>query len=98
MKQEPIQELFARFESASGEVKGVECWSARELQEVLGYTKWSNFSTVIDKAKEACEAAGEKVSDHFAGIGKMVTLGSGSERSIEDIALKRQRTEEFVYG
>ena len=89
MKKEQIQELFARFEAASGEVRGVECWSARELQEVLGYSKWSNFSTVIEKAKEACAAAGEAVSDHFAGIGKMVTLGSGSERMIEDIALTR---------
>jgi DNA-damage-inducible protein D len=56
---------------------------------VFGYAKWSNFHTVIDKAKEACEAAGEAVSDHFAGIGKMVVLGSGSERMIEDIALTR---------
>lgn len=89
MKKEQIQELFARFEAASGEVNGVECWSARQLQEVLGYAKWSNFHTVIHKAKEACEAAGEAVSDHFAGIGKMVPLGSGSERMIEDIALTR---------
>ena len=89
MKKEQIQELFARFEAASGEVNGVECWSARELQEVFGYAKWSNFHTVIDKAKGACEAAGEAVSDHFAGIGKMVVLGSGSERMIEDIALTR---------
>jgi DNA-damage-inducible protein D len=89
MKKEQIQELFARFEAASGEVNGVECWSARELKEVFGYAKWSNFHTVIDKAKGACEAAGEAVSDHFAGIGKMVVLGSGSERMIEDIALTR---------
>ncbi len=67
----------------------MECWSARELQTVLGYTEWRNFTTVIDKAREACEAAGEAVSDHFVGITKMVTLGSGSERSIEDIALTR---------
>jgi hypothetical protein len=53
MKKELINELFARFEAASGEVKGVECWSARELQNVLGYTKWSNFVAVIDKAREA---------------------------------------------
>lgn len=89
MKKELINELFARFEAASGEVKGVECWSARELQNVLGYTKWSNFVAVIDKAREACKAAGEAVSDHFAGISKMVTLGSGSERAIDDIALTR---------
>jgi DNA-damage-inducible protein D len=89
MKKEQIQELLARFEAASGTIKGVECWSARELQTVLGYAEWRNFTTVIDKAREACEAAGEAVSDHFVGINKMVTLGSGSERTIEDIALTR---------
>jgi len=89
MKKDQIQELFARFEAASGTIKGVECWSARELQTVLGYAEWRNFTTVVDKAREACGSAGEKVSDHFVGINKMVTLGSGSERTIEDIALTR---------
>ena len=89
MKREQIQQLFTRFEEASGEVRGVECWSARDLQDVLGYTQWRNFEAVIQKAREACEAAGEAVSDHFAGISKMVALGSGSERVIEDIALTR---------
>jgi DNA-damage-inducible protein D len=78
MKKEQIQELFARFEAASGAIKGVECWSARELQTVLGYTEWRNFTTVIDKASEACEAAGEAVSDHFVGINNMVDLGQGT--------------------
>ncbi len=54
MKKDQIQELFARFEAASGTINGVECWSARELQTVLGYTEWRNFTTVIDKAREAC--------------------------------------------
>lgn len=89
MKKEQIQELFARFEAASGEVNGVECWSARELQTVLGYTEWRNFTTVVERAEASCVAAGEAVSDHFVGINKMVTLGSGSERMIEDIALTR---------
>ena len=89
MKKEQIQELFARFEAASGEVNGVECWSARELQSVLGYTEWRNFNKVVEKAQEACHAVGEAVSDHFVGINKMVTIGSGSERTIEDIALTR---------
>lgn len=89
MKKEQIQELFAQFEAASGEVNGIECWSARELQLVLGYSEWRNFMKVVEKAQEACQAAGEAVSDHFVGINKMVTLGSGSERVIEDIALTR---------
>ena len=89
MKKEQIQELLVRFEAASGTIKGVECWSARELQTVLGYAEWRNFTTVVDKAREACEAAGEAVSDHFVGINKMIDLAKGAQRSIEDIALTR---------
>ncbi|HEX5026693.1 MAG TPA: DNA damage-inducible protein D [Agriterribacter sp.] len=89
MKKEQIAELFHQFEEAAYNYKGVECWSARELQEVLGYTKWDNFLKVIEKAKTACESSGMAVSDHFAGVGKMVELGSGSQREIDDIALTR---------
>jgi len=89
MKKELIAKLFQRFEQACYNYKGVECWSARELQEILGYSKWDNFINVIDKAKESCSNAGFLVSDHFADVGKMVVLGSGSQRTIEDIALTR---------
>ncbi|MBX9784200.1 MAG: DNA damage-inducible protein D [Chitinophagaceae bacterium] len=89
MKKELITELFERFEHASYEYKGIECWSARELQEILSYSKWNNFLGVVQKAKDACSNAGEKLSDHFADVGKMVVLGSGAERTIEDIALTR---------
>lgn len=89
MKKELIKELFEKFEQACYVYKDVECWSARELQEILGYSKWSNFYNVVLKAKQSCENAGVKIEDHFADIGKMVQLGSGSARSIEDIALTR---------
>jgi DNA-damage-inducible protein D len=89
MKQEFITQLFERFESACYIYKGLECWSARELQEILNYTKWDNFLKVIEKAKKACENSGSLLSDHFADVGKMVQIGSGSERQIEDIALTR---------
>lgn len=89
MRKEQIQELFARFEAASGEVNGIECWSARVLQEVLGYSEWRNFTKVVEKAKEACEAAGEAIPDHFVGINKMIDLAKGAQRVIEDIALTR---------
>lgn len=89
MKKELIVELFDRFENACYLYKDLECWSARELQEILGYSKWNNFLNVIEKAKKACENAGEATANHFADIGKMVLLGSGSEREIADIAFTR---------
>ncbi len=89
MKKELIHELFEKFEQACYLIKDVECWSARELQEILGYSKWSNFYNVIQKAKESCKNAGIKIEDHFTDIGKMVELGSGSTRTLDDIALTR---------
>jgi len=89
MKKEQIQELFEQFEKACYDVKDIECWSARELQEILGYQQWRNFTHAIDKAKEACENAGEKISDHFADVSKMVNIGSGTQRKVDDIALTR---------
>ena len=89
MKKELILELFEKFEQACYIYNNVECWSARELQTILGYTKWENFYKVIEKAKMACKASGIEVSNHFPDIRKMVPLGSGSEREILDIALTR---------
>lgn len=89
MKKEVIQELYNDFEAAAAEVEGIECWSARELQTLLGYSKWENFSKVIDKAKTACDKAGQQISDHFPDVKKMVNLGSGSEREINDMLLTR---------
>jgi DNA-damage-inducible protein D len=77
MKAEQIKELFARYESAASELEGVECWSARELQKLFGYTKRENFQKVIDKAKESCKQAGEEVADHFPDVRKMVAIDSG---------------------
>ena len=89
MKKELIKQLYSAFEQATLEVDGVECWSARELQTLLGYSKWENFTNVINKAKIACENVGHNVSDHFPDVRKMVSLGSGSEREIEDLMLTR---------
>lgn len=89
MKKETIDQLYKAFEQYALEVNGVECWSARELQELLGYSKWENFTNVINKAKKACENVGHIVADHFPGVRKMVALGSGSERDVDDILLTR---------
>jgi DNA-damage-inducible protein D len=89
MKKELIADLFGKFESACYIYEGIECWSARELQEIFGYTQWRNFLNTVDKAKVAAANAGEKVSDHFADISKMVEVGSGAKRELEDIAFTR---------
>lgn len=85
-----IEGLISQFEAISQvDDDGNEYWFARDLQTLLGYTKWDNFLAVIAKAKEACAQAGHGCDDHFAGVGKMVTLGSGAEREIDDIVLSR---------
>lgn len=89
MKQELIAELFRQFEETCYLYEENECWSARDLQEILGYAKWDNFRNAIEKAKTACDNAGVPVVDHFADVGKMVALGSGSMREVDDIALTR---------
>jgi len=89
MKKELIQELFEKFESACYIFNNMECWSARELQSVFNYAEWRNFVRVIDKAKIACENSGANVVNHFVDLNKMVDLGSGSQREIEDVALTR---------
>jgi DNA-damage-inducible protein D len=89
MKKELITELFEKFERACYLYNDVECWSARELQEIFGYGKWDNFVKVIDKAKSAALNAGVEIGDHFADVGKMITLGKGAERQVVDVALTR---------
>lgn len=68
---------------------GSEYWLARELASVLEYTQWRNFLSVIEKAIEACAKSGVNINDHFAGVSKMVDIGSNTKREIEDIELSR---------
>ncbi|MBE6324102.1 MAG: DNA damage-inducible protein D [Bacteroidales bacterium] len=89
MKQEEIQILFTNFEDAVCKVDDTECWSARELQKLLGYSLWQNFTNVIDKAKAACENVGQLVSDHFIDVNKMIIVGKGAQREVDDILLTR---------
>jgi len=89
MKKEFISEIFKKFEEACYDYEGVECWSARDLQNILGYSQWRNFKNVIDKAEKSCEQAGEEAKNHFAEFSKMVEIGSRAQKPIEDIALTR---------
>ncbi len=89
MKKKEIKQLFDRFEAIACEYNGIECWSARELCGLLGYAKWQTFENVLTKAQEACQNAGIQITDHFTGVSKMVSLGSGSERAIDDYMLTR---------
>jgi len=90
MKSELIQHLTDNFEAHVQHVdRGVEFWLARDLQHLLAYSKWDNFLNVISKAKTACEVSDNNIADHFADVGKMVDLGSGSQREVDDIMLTR---------
>ena len=89
MKTEEIKDLFNKFESIVCDYNGVECWSARELYKLLGYVQWRNFLTIVEKAKIACENAGENINYHFADVSKMIGLGKGGQREVDNILLTR---------
>lgn len=90
MKTDLIHNLTETFEDHAQETEGgIEFWLARDLQYLLGYAKWDNFLNVVSKAKTACEVSGHTITDHFADVGKMVDLGSGSQREVDDIMLTR---------
>ena len=91
MDKEIVVRLHSSFEEMVRKFPDTETefWCARDLQMLLGYAKWENFAKVVDKAITSCENAGFDPKDHFLDIRKMVDLGSGAKREIEDIALTR---------
>ena len=89
MKADEIMELFRQFESIANDYEGVECWSARELSKLLGYTQWRNFENIVEKAKAACRNAGQDVLYHFADVSKMIDLPKSAQREVDDFVLTR---------
>ncbi|MDX8389973.1 MAG: DNA damage-inducible protein D [Mariprofundaceae bacterium] len=90
MKTDLIHQLTDTFEACAQQTEnGVEFWLARDIQHLLGYTEWRNFIAVVNKAKTACEVSEQGIDDHFVDVNKMVDLGSGSQREVDDIMLTR---------
>jgi DNA-damage-inducible protein D len=90
MKTEIVQTLTSTFEAHAQQTEGgVEYWLARDLQHLLGYTKWDNFLNVVAKAKTACEVSGHQVFDHFADVGKTIQMPKSAEKEVPDLMLTR---------
>jgi len=91
MEKNIVRQLHGDFEKSvqKEQETGLEFWFARDLQKLMGYAKWENFVKVIEKAKVSCKNAGFEPLDHFPDIRKMIKLGKGAIRKIEDMALTR---------
>lgn len=91
MDNHQIIKMKTHFDGLSHTIpdENVEFWFARELQEPLGYVKWERFNDAIQRAIVSCETSGTDPNNHFRGVTKMVKLGSGAERAIEDYMLTR---------
>jgi hypothetical protein len=90
MPDDTIDALIDAFEAAADRTpSGDEFWYARDLQILLGYKRWENFSEAVRRAITACQKAGHDPADHFRGVTKLVVVGSGAEREIDDVIMDR---------
>lgn len=94
MDIQKINQYKSNFDAIAQSVKNesnesIEVWYARELQKVLGYARWENFTVAISRAMESCKTQNINIDDHFRGITKMIPLAKGAQRAIQDYMLTR---------
>ena len=89
MNKKQSELLFTRFEQIRNEIEGVEFWSARDLQDILGYARWENFHKSVKKALDSCKNTSKDTENHFREVTKMVDIGSNTKRELKDYALTR---------
>ena len=90
METDLIHTLTGTFEAHAQQAEnGIEFWLARDLQHLLGYDEWRNFTAVISKAKTSCEVSGHTVADHFVDVNKTIAMPKGAEKEVPDLMLTR---------